>query len=305
MKRLWTLLMIVGCTRAPAPAAPTAAAAVIAPARTLQLTYLGVAGWQLSDGEHVLLVDPYFSRPKLTGDEPLVPDGAAITARAPARADLVMVGHSHFDHALDVPLVALHTGAEVLGSESTANLARASGVPAERVITVRGGEDFAFSGFSVRVLPSLHSALEHKHAPGAPSVIPANMTLPLRASEYLEGGTLAYLVRLGGKRILILSTANFIERELEGLDPDVAIVATGLREEIYDYECRLMHVLDAPPLVLTNHFDAWREPYVPRSRAQLDQQTRADLDRFEREIRRCAPGTRVVVPTHGEAITLR
>ena len=94
MKRLWTLLMIVGCTRAPAPAAPTAAAAAIAPARTLQLTYLGVAGWQLSDGEHVLLVDPYFSRPKLTGDEPLVPDGAAITARAPARADLVMVGHS-------------------------------------------------------------------------------------------------------------------------------------------------------------------------------------------------------------------
>jgi L-ascorbate metabolism protein UlaG (beta-lactamase superfamily) len=205
---------------------------------------------------------------------------------------------------LDVPAVALHTGADVLGSESTPNLARASGLPAERVITVKGGEDFAFAGFSLRVLPSLHSALEHKHAFSANSTIAEGVTLPMRASEYLEGGTLAYLVRLGGKRILILSTANFIERELEGLDPVVAILATGLREELHDYECRLMRVLDRPPLVLTNHFDAWREPYVPRSRAQLDEQTRADLDRFEREIRRCAPDTRVLVPMHGEAITL-
>jgi hypothetical protein len=28
----------------------------------LTLTHLGVAGWSLSDGTHMLLVDPYFSR---------------------------------------------------------------------------------------------------------------------------------------------------------------------------------------------------------------------------------------------------
>jgi hypothetical protein len=37
---------------------------------------------------------------------------------------------------------------------------------------------------------------------------------------------------------------------------------------------------------------------------QLAQETRADLDRFEREIRRCSPNTKLVVPTHEQPIEL-
>ena len=55
------------------------------------------------------------------------------------RADFVLVTHTHYDHVLDVPHIALKTGATVIGTESTENVMRAYGVPEGQLITVRGG----------------------------------------------------------------------------------------------------------------------------------------------------------------------
>jgi L-ascorbate metabolism protein UlaG (beta-lactamase superfamily) len=245
-----------------------------------------VAGYQLESGAVRILADPYLSRPSdLEGN--VAADPAAIAAHSPPRADLIVVSHSHFDHLLDVPSIALATGAQVMGSLSTARVARASGLIDARIIPVKGGEDYAFASYSVRVIPSLHSALDQKHTLGRE--IPADVELPMRGSAYAEGGTLAYLFRLGGHEVLFLGTANFIERELSGLRPDVAIVATGLRHEIHDYTCRLMRVLGQPPLVYANHFDDWRAPP-----AALEPSP--DLRAFVEEVRACSPGTEVVLP---------
>lgn len=251
------------------------------------LTYLGVAGWQLDAGPTTILVDPYYSRPADL-DGPLAPDPAAIAARAPARADLIVVGHSHVDHVLDAPAVANATGALLVGSDSTARLARASGVPADRVLAIHGGEDIARDGWSVRVVPSLHSKLDDDSLGGE---IAADPQLPLRFGDYAEGGTFAYLVEVAGHQVLFLGTANFIEPELTGLRPDVAVIATGLRERVDDYTCRLMTALGRPPLVYANHFDDWHGPPVD---APIDE----DLQAFVAEVKRCAPDTQVVVPRH-------
>ena len=117
------------------------------------------------------------------------------------------------------------------------------------------------------------------------------------ADGYQEGGTFAYLVRLHGREIFVLDTANFIEREVAGLTPDIAIVATGLRQEIHDYTCRLLHALGDPPIVIANHFDDFRGPPV-------DAPIEPDLDEFTKEVEACAPGTRVIVPRHFDAMTL-
>src|SRR6266478_7358888 len=147
----------------------------------VSLEYLGAAGWRISDGTTVILIDPYLSRilgppPPLAppyapmpGDSRQVfgwndvatPDAAAIDAHI-QRADFVLVTHTHYDHVLDVPHIALKTHATVIGTESTENVARAYNVPEEQLITVRGGEDYDFGAFSVRVIPSIHSALDHK-----------------------------------------------------------------------------------------------------------------------------------------------
>ncbi len=273
--------------------APAAAPPRPPPRAPLTLTYLGVAGWQLEANGHTLLLDPYFSRPALDG--PIVPDAAAIAARTPPRVDAILIGHSHVDHLLDAPTIARATGAQLIGSATTAAVARASGVPDDQIVTVKGGEDYQFDGWSVRVLPSLHSALDAKHTVGGPLAGPP--VLPMGFADYAEGGTFAYLVRLGGHQILLLSTANFIERELAGLRPDVAIVATGLREEVYDYTCRLLHAVGDPPRVFTNHFDDWRGPPV-------DEPLDDDLRAFLAEVRACAPATIATVPGHFQSVTI-
>jgi L-ascorbate metabolism protein UlaG (beta-lactamase superfamily) len=288
--------LLVACAH---PAPPS----VAKPQLPLTMTYLGVAGWQIEAGGKIILVDPYFSRPPKAGPgDTLLPDEAAIAAHAPARADLVLVGHSHIDHLLDVPAIALRTGAQIVGSRSTARVALAAGVPADQVIPVLGGEDYALHGYSVRVLRSLHSALDEKHFEQGVE-IPAGVKLPLTFDGYAEGGTFGYLVRIGGWEVLVLSTANFIERELEGLRPDIVITGVGLREELHDFSCRLMRALGNPPRVYASHFDAWQKPLGPEQMA-ISEGAQKSLAAFPEEIRACSPATKVVIPKHFEPIRL-
>ena len=290
------MLGSVGCAKpTPAPSMPAPGP----PALPVTLTYLGVAGWEVTDGAHDLLFDPYFSRIDVErGAQALSPDLAAIEQHAPTRADVILVGHSHYDHLLDVPTIARATGASVVGTESTLNVARASGVPERSLVLAHGGETLTFGPFSVRVLRGLHSLTGQSSG-----TIPRDVTLPMSADGYAEGGTLQYLVRVEGRTLLFIGTANFVETELEGLRPDVAVVAVGLREKIRDYSCRLMRTLGQPPLVLTNHFDAFSEPLGPKQ-MDIGDDGRASLARFAEEIHACAPATKVVVPDHLRPIAI-
>jgi L-ascorbate metabolism protein UlaG (beta-lactamase superfamily) len=276
----WFFLVLVACGH-PMTAVPKRA--------PLTVTYLGVAGWQIEGDRRVILSDPYFSRPA-NADAPLVPDAAAIAAHAPPHADLIVVGHSHYDHLLDAPSVALRTGAKLMGSASTLRVAKATGVDDDHLIGVKGGEDFELDGFSVRVIPSLHSVISFG---GEVADAP---TLPMPSSGYGEGGTFGYLIRLAGREVLVFDTANFIERELEGIHPDIAIIAPGLREHIHDYTCRLIRVLGGPPIVLVTHFDAWHDPPTD--------QPNDDADKFAAEVRACSPHTRVIIPKHFDRMQL-
>ncbi|GAB3016193.1 hypothetical protein GCM10027051_20540 [Niabella terrae] len=87
---------------------------------------------------------------------------------------------------LDVPYIALKTGANVLGNESTANLMVASGLPEKQIITVKGGEDYDFGTFSIKVIPSLHSPLMEKRYFDS-RIIPKNTKIPLKLDDYVEG----------------------------------------------------------------------------------------------------------------------
>ena len=282
------------------------------------LRYFGTAGWEISDGTTVILIDPYVSRingppppggsgsrvagdprPKVGWDDIATPDLAAIDSRI-SRADFVLVTHTHYDHVLDVPQIALKTHASVIGTESTENVMRAYGVPEAQLITVRGGEDYDFGAFSLKVIPSIHSALDHKRYFSSETA-PATLKAPLTLKQiHPEGGTLAFLVRFHGHQILAFGGMNYIERELEGLQPDVALVgAAGSRKEIYDYTGRLMRVLHNPNLVIPTHWDNFLLPY------SASQQTAVDaVQQFVQEVKVVSPKTNVIVPKYFEAIVV-
>src|SRR4030095_12445234 len=96
--------------------------------------------------------------------------------------------------------IALKTNATVIGNESTANVMHAYGVSEERIITVKGGEDYDFGTFSVKVIPSLHSPLDEKRYYDS-RVTPKDIKVPLHVSDYAEGGSLNFLIRFNGHEI--------------------------------------------------------------------------------------------------------
>ena len=284
----------------------------------LRLTHLGAAGWEIAGGERVILLDPYLSRLRVTGqfgtyttpsrpgdtrrvfgpDDDLVSDTAAVDAHV-TRADFILHSHSHFNHTLDMPHIARKTGATVIGTESTTNLARAGGVPEAQLLSVRGGEDYAFGDFSVKVIPSLHSALNGKHFFDS-RVVPRDFRGPRRLGSDVEGGTLAYLLRLAGYEILWFGSMNYIEREVQGLRPDVAMIAAARqRLEIHDYTARLLRALGSPQIVFATH---WDEQSFPFGAPQGERLREAQV--FVNEVKAASPRTRVILPRHFERHTL-
>lgn len=278
----------------------------------VRLTHLGAAGWEITADDTTILLDPYLSRLRYRGrfgtldapmapgdtrpvfgpDDDLVPDTVAIDAHI-TRADFIFHSHSHFNHTLDMPYIARKTGARVIGTESTINLARAGGVPETQLFTVRGGEDYDFGAFSVKVIPSLHSALNGKHYFDS-RVVPGDFRAPRRMANDIEGGTLAYLLRLAGHRILWFGSMNYLEREVQGLGPDVAMIAAARqRLEIHDYTRRLLRALGFPRLVIATH---WDEQSLPFGAPQDERLREAEI--FVKEVKQASPRTRVIVPRH-------
>ena len=275
----------------------------------VRLSYLGTAGWKITNGKTVILVDPYLSRLKMvTPDDPVlagdprrtftlddvaVSDKAVIDAHI-ERADFILLTHTHIDHVLDMPYIAQKTGAMVIGTESTINFARASGVPDSQLMVVRGGDDLEFGAFSVRIIPSLHGFLRHgpniSHFPMPPpsTIFPVDAKAPFRVRDLLiEGGTLAYLIRLGGIQVLVFGSMNYIEREVDGLRPDVAIIgASTERREIYRYTPRLLRALGYPRLVLPTHWDRFNVPYSTSQEPAIER-----VQSFVAEVKAASPKT--------------
>ncbi len=279
---------------------------------TLEFTHFGAAGWRVTDGRTTVLLDPYLSRIRFQGrrygphdatpgeddPRPVIPMSsppvvdAEFVDRTVPKTDYVLLSHAHFNHAMDTPHIAKRTGAVVIGSESVANLCANHGVPDERIHAVRGGEDYAYDDIGVRVVPSLHSALSCKLYKDFGTI--PQQDEPLALDDYVEGGTFAYELRIGGRVLLLFGSMNFIEREVEGLRPDAVFVASAPpRLQIRDYTARLMAALGRPPLVIATHWDDQGLPFGEPQDAML-----AHTGRFVEEVKAVAPDASVVIPPH-------
>lgn len=297
--------------------------------KRIMLSYMGAAGWEISDGTTIILIDPYLTRPQTSGlsaitgvviqsstlggtiqdsrptftpADVIKSDEAVIDAHI-KRADYILITHTHFDHTLDMPYIAKKTGAVVIGTESTLNFARASGVAETQLMTVKGGEDFQFGAFSLRVIPSLHGVLPRPRAPLTvrPEVFPADAKPPIRLSQLLvEGGTLAYLIRVGDRQVLAFGSHNYIEREIEGIRPDVVLVgAAPQRNDVYDYTARLLRVLGYPRMVIPTHWDRINVAYDVSQEAAIKR-----LQPFLAEVKAASPNSQVVVPEYFHPIQI-
>ena len=287
---------------------------------TNTLRYFGAAGWEivsttlLDEVSTVVLIDPYLTRAKYANPEGWDPADTRpnysrqdtifsdidVIDREIEKADYILIHHAHPDHIMDTPYIAKKTGAVVIGHETAINIMRAYDVPESQLITVRGGEDYQFGKMSVRVIPSLHSPLNDKRYYQS-GTVSSEITRPLKISQLVEGGSLMFLVRIGGEAILTMGSMNFIEREIEGLRPTIALVgAAPSHLEIQDYTMRLLKGLGFPPVVIATHADNYRTPYgSPMAKVREDW-----ASPFVEEVHQVAPGTVTIVPEHLKIIDL-
>ncbi len=283
--------------------------------QNLELKYLGCAGWEIKDGATTILIDPYISRLKLgTGPGISKEDTRKSYTKADyfesdttlinqliTKADFILVHHSHFDHLSDVPYIAKKTGAKVIGTETTCNILQAYGLPKEQLYTVKGGEDYQFDNFSVRIIPSIHSALGKKqYFDSRTYTVPPKA--PLKIEEFIEGGSLMFFIRFETHKLLTMGSMNFIEREVEGLDPDVILTGVNFsRNEIYKYTERLLSITGFPKIIIPTHWDNYRVPYgFPQDRG-----IELKIKPFIAEVKAASPESQVITPIHLTPIIIK
>jgi hypothetical protein len=105
--------------------------------KQIEITYLGVAGLLIRHEGHVLLTAPFFTNPRLArvipkpwilgGTERVTSSGSAVESFLPRGADsasIILVGHGHYDHLMDIPYIATRraTWAVVYGGPSVRHM---------------------------------------------------------------------------------------------------------------------------------------------------------------------------------------
>ncbi|MEV6210273.1 MBL fold metallo-hydrolase [Kitasatospora sp. NPDC051914] len=263
--------------------------------------WLGTAGWRIEGAGKNVLFDPYITRfdtglfkPPFNSATPLTVDGGLVDRHA-GKPDLILVSHSHWDHINDVPHLAAGSTAPVVGTATTCHLLRAMGVPASRLVVVKGGEVLDFGYCVVEVVAGLHSRnAEYRYfAPGTLTAPPA--APPATIADLPEGDTLAFQIRFGdGPSAFLMGASDFVARNLTGLRPDVAMVAVQSSSSTHRYAERLLTALDLPRTVVPVHWDNFEVPLAEPAVRDPG----ADLDGLVSRIRRHSPRTRVIVPEH-------
>jgi L-ascorbate metabolism protein UlaG (beta-lactamase superfamily) len=230
----------------------------------LELEWLGVAGYRLTYEGQTLYIDPYLSR---------VPMGAVLR-RTPALADRslhdrflgdghgkvvgILVGHTHFDHAIDVPEIARRFGARVYGSSSLVNLMALYDLR-ERAVLVEPHHAYELGPFEVTFVPSLHSKLLLGYRVPFDGELTCEHLDALSPAGYRCGQVYGIRIAVAGTTFYHQGSANLIDDEVPAGGVDVFLAGIAGRSFTADYWPRILRRLE-PRFVVASHFDDFFRP---------------------------------------------
>ena len=224
------------------------------------MAWIGTAGFRFAYEGHVLWIDPYVTRlplPALLRRRVVPPDELAI-ARWIDRADAVLVGHTHFDHALDVPAIARRTGCPVFGSSSLAHLMQLHGLAAQAT-AVQPHCDYEVGPFRFHFVPSVHSKLQLGLGIPYSGELTCDHVDELTPQAYRCGQVWGICIEVAGVRFYHQGSADFIEDEVRDREVDVFLCGISGRRFTPRYVERIVARL-RPRAIVPTHYDDFFRP---------------------------------------------
>ncbi len=252
-------------------------------ARGLELEWLGVAGYRLSYEGQTIYIDPYFSRVPLS----------SVIRRRPALANRslhetllrpsgevagLLVGHTHFDHAIDVPELVRRFECSAYGSSSLVQLMRLYGL-GERAVEVVPDQRYELGPFTVTFVPSLHSKLLLGYAVPFDGELTCEHLDALSPAAYRCGQVWGVHIEVAGMSFYHQGSANLIDDRVPSGGVDVFLAGIAGRSFTRDYWARILRLLE-PRTVVASHFDDFFRPIE----APMGFSTNVNLTAFPDEV---------------------
>jgi L-ascorbate metabolism protein UlaG (beta-lactamase superfamily) len=229
----------------------------------LEIEWLGTAGYRLIYSGQTLLIDPYLTRVPLKAlprREPALADPALHSRYLRDSWDVVgiLVGHTHFDHAIDVPELARSYDTMAYGSDSLMRLMGLYGL-GDRAVEIQFHHPYELGPFTVRFIPSLHSKLLLGYKVPMDGALTCDHLGHLSPRAYRCGAVYGLHIEVAGTTLYHQGSANLIDDQVPTGGVDIFLAGIAGRSFTENYWARILRRLD-PQIVVANHYDDFFRP---------------------------------------------
>ena len=280
-------VLFTACAGSRASVHPVMATDVDCCAQTgpVTFTYLGTGGWLIRHGSDAFLTAPFFTNTSIWAlPFAMRSNTALVRSELPNLDDVqvILAGHSHYDHLLDMPTVLQTAKNATLYGDTTMTHALSSlGAPTKSLVAIAGNEHAAGQWTTVGNIRFL--AIRSEHAAHGFHVkffnghyVQPLARLPRYAWQWREGEPLAYLIDIleNGQPVFRIYYDDAAHDPPYGIPDgatlaehpvDVAILCVASFEQVDDYPKALLRKLQ-PRNILLGHWEDFFTSYKQLAR---------------------------------------
>lgn len=275
---------------------------------SLSFQWSGIAGIYLTDGKTSLFFDPVFSRPNVAEffigldyqvDKKMVK--ATLQKMGIKKLDAIFIGHTHFDHALDMHVVSEQTGGIIYGSQTTGFVAKGHGIKDSHIRLIKDGQIIQLGDFKIEIVKSKHGLIMGQFEfKGGELTKPLNRVPNL--SDYRMGGSYSFYISHPDGDIFVQQatrTTPRIQKMLHGKKLKALFQGLANRKNSQDLYSGIIKHAASIETIIPIHHDNF---FVDRNDKKMEHLWGIDLQEFVNYSK--SQGQKVLLPQYFQSYNL-
>lgn len=265
----------------------------------LKVTWFGVATVLIDDGNHRLLIDPFFTRSSAfitLLNLPVEPKPrlakAWLEKAGVSSVDAVLVSHSHYDHILDIGELG---DTAVYGSETSKNISLGHGVATDLITTIQTDTPYSIGPYTVTFIATPHAGATGGRPQGE---LTEPLATPSRPWNYKLGGTYSIHIAHPKGNLLHVGSAGITPGALKKFEASTVLLGSALRPPLKDYLDATVYAVGATTIIPIH----WDDFFQPLSTTPRPLAFGAKLDELYNELAHNHPQLKVISAPIGQPI---